>query len=239
LFIIPILSKKSDDPNDYYKILGVNKEATDAEIKKAYRKLALKWHPDKNPNNRQEAEEKFKKINEAYSVLSDKDKRRQYDRGGDFSFDFGSFNANDIFKDFFGDKDPFADFFGGDDIGGGFSFGGNFGGGFGGSFSFSSFSSSSSGSKKTITKTVNGKTVESNVPSNAEFTDTTYTAATSVTEVATAAVTGTSTAYARADHKHNITSATITTALEYTPLNASGGIFVGASTSTPATNDFL
>ena len=150
LFIIPILSKKSDDENDYYKILGVTKEATDAEIKKAYRKLALKWHPDKNPNNRAEAEEKFKKINEAYSVLSDKDKRRQYDRGGDFSFDFGSFNANDIFKDFFGGKDPFADFFSDDGFGGGFG---------GGSFSFSSFSSSSSGSKKTITKTVNGKTI--------------------------------------------------------------------------------
>ena len=150
LFIIPILSKKSNDENDYYKILGVTKEATDAEIKKAYRKLALKWHPDKNPNNRAEAEEKFKKINEAYSVLSDKDKRRQYDRGGDFSFDFGSFNANDIFKDFFGGKDPFADFFSDDGFGGGFG---------GGSFSFSSFSSSSSGSKKTITKTVNGKTI--------------------------------------------------------------------------------
>ena len=160
LFIIPILSKKSDDPNDYYKILGVTKEATDAEIKKAYRKLALKWHPDKNPNNRAEAEEKFKKINEAYSVLSDKDKRRQYDRGGDFSFDFGSFNANDIFKDFFGGKDPFADFFSDDGFGGGFGFESSFGGDFGGgSFSFSSFSSSSSGSKKTITKTVNGKTI--------------------------------------------------------------------------------
>ena len=160
LFIIPILSKKSDDENDYYKILGVTKEATDAEIKKAYRKPALKWHPDKNPNNRAEAEEKFKKINEAYSVLSDKDKRRQYDRGGDFSFDFGSFNANDIFKDFFGGKDPFADFFSDDGFGGGFGFESSFGGDFGGgSFSFSSFSSSSSGSKKTITKTVNGKTI--------------------------------------------------------------------------------
>jgi DnaJ family protein B protein 6 len=162
VFIIPTLSKKSDDPNDYYKILGVNKDASEGEIKKAYRKLALKWHPDKNPNNREEAEEKFKKINEAYSVLSDKNKRRQYDRGGDFSFDFGSFNADDIFKDFFGGKDPFSEFFG-DDMGGGFSFGadfgGDFGGGFGGSFSFSSFSSSSSGSKRTVTKTVNGKTV--------------------------------------------------------------------------------
>ena len=163
LFILPIISKKSDDENDYYKILGVKKEATDAEIKKAYHKLALKWHPDKNPNNREEAEEKFKKINEAYSVLSDKDKRRQYDRGGDFSFDFGSFNANDIFKDFFGGKDPFAEFFGNDGFGGGFGFESSFGGDFGdfggGSFSFSSFSSSSSGSKKTITKTVNGKTI--------------------------------------------------------------------------------
>ena len=75
--IISIASKKSDDENDFYKILGIKKDATDAEIKKAYRKLALKWHPDKNPNNREEAEEKFKKINEAYSVLSDKNKRRQ------------------------------------------------------------------------------------------------------------------------------------------------------------------
>ena len=153
-----IFSKKSDDENDYYKILGIKKDATDGEIKKAYRKLALKWHPDKNPNNREEAEEKFKKINEAYSVLSDKNKRRQYDMGGDFSFDFGSFNADDIFKDFFGGKDPFAEFFG-DDFGGGFNFGADFGGDFGGSFSFSSFSSSSSGSKRTVTKTVNGKTI--------------------------------------------------------------------------------
>ena len=154
-------AKPSDDEKDFYKILGVNKDATEAEIKKAYRKLALKWHPDKNPNNREEAEEKFKKINEAYSVLSDKNKRKQYDHGGNFDFDF-SFNADDIFKDFFGGKDPFSEFFKFDDdndFGGGFNFETNFGGDFGGSFSFSSFSSSSSGSKRTITKTVNGKTV--------------------------------------------------------------------------------
>ena len=113
---------------------------------------------------REEAEEKFKKINEAYSVLSDKNKRRQYDNGGtDFNFDFGGFNADDIFKEFFGGKDPFADFFGGDDFGGdfggGFQFESSFGGDFGGGFSFSSFSSSSSGGKRTITKTVNGKTI--------------------------------------------------------------------------------
>ena len=159
LIIFPILIK-SEKQEDYYEILGIKKDATEAEIKKAYRKLALKWHPDKNPDNREEAEEHFKKINEAYSVLSDKNKRNQYDHGG-IHFDFGGFNANDIFKDFFGGKDPFSDFFKFDDndFGGGFKFGGDFGGDFGGSFSFSSFSSSSSGSKRSFTKTVNGKTI--------------------------------------------------------------------------------
>ena len=159
LIFLPILIK-SEDKEDYYEILGIKKDATEAEIKKAYRKLALKWHPDKNPNNREEAEEKFKKINEAYSVLSDKNKRNQYDHGG-IHFDFGGFNADDIFKDFFGGKDPFSDFFkfDDDDFGGGFKFGANFGGDFGSSFqaSFSSFSAS--GSKKSFTKTVNGKTI--------------------------------------------------------------------------------
>ena len=159
LIILPLLIK-SENQEDYYEILGVKKDATEAEIKKAYRKLALKWHPDKNQDNREEAEEKFKKINEAYSVLSDKNKRNQYDHGG-MNFDFGGFNAEDVFKDFFGGKDPFSEFFkfDDDDFGGGFKFGGDFGGDFGGSFSFSSFSSSSSGSKRSFTKTVNGKTV--------------------------------------------------------------------------------
>ena len=70
---------------DYYKILGVDKKAGADDIKKAYRKLALKWHPDKNPNNKS-AEEKFKKISEAYAVLSDKEKRRQYDDYGSAGF---------------------------------------------------------------------------------------------------------------------------------------------------------
>ena len=147
-----ILLTKSEKKDDYYELLGVKKDATDAEIKKAYRKLALKWHPDKNPNNKQEAEEKFKKINEAYSVLSDKQKRRQYDHGG-FDFHFENFNADDIFKDFFGGKDPFSEMFnfGDDGFGGGFNFefGGNFGGDFGGSFE----------STRMYTTTVNGKTV--------------------------------------------------------------------------------
>jgi curved DNA-binding protein CbpA len=69
-------------PNEYYVILGIDKSANDIEIKKAYRQLALKWHPDKNPNNKDEAEAKFKKIGEAYFVLSDEKKRQIYDRHG-------------------------------------------------------------------------------------------------------------------------------------------------------------
>ena len=67
--------------SDYYNILGVNKTATPDEIKKAYRKLAIKYHPDKNPGDKS-AEEKFKEINEAYDVLSDEKKRADYDSFG-------------------------------------------------------------------------------------------------------------------------------------------------------------
>jgi len=67
---------------DYYDLLGVSKSVSDAELKKAYRKLALKWHPDKNPDNKEEAEHRFKEISEAYDVLSDKDKRSVYDSYG-------------------------------------------------------------------------------------------------------------------------------------------------------------
>ncbi|HXG58562.1 MAG TPA: J domain-containing protein [Thermoanaerobaculia bacterium] len=73
---------------DYYDILGVKKTATEAEIKKAYRELAKKYHPDKNKGNK-EAENKFKEISEAYAVLSDKEKRAQYDRLGREAFSFG------------------------------------------------------------------------------------------------------------------------------------------------------
>ena len=117
---------------DYYEVLGVDKNASADEIKKAYRKLAVKYHPDKNPDNK-EAEEKFKEAAEAYSVLSDADKKAKYDQfghagvdgsGPDFSQGFG--NLNDILNDLFGGA------FGGG-FGGGFGgFGGGFGGGRGG-----------------------------------------------------------------------------------------------------------
>lgn len=85
---------------DYYNILGIDKQATTEEIKKKYRKLAIKYHPDKNPGNK-EAEEKFKEISEAYDVLSDDKKRRQYDMTG--SVDGSQFgNPFDIFSSMFG-----------------------------------------------------------------------------------------------------------------------------------------
>lgn len=92
---------------EYYKILGVAKTASADEIKKAYRKLALKYHPDKNPDSK-EAEAKFKEINEAYAVLSDEKKRKEYDMYGAAGFQqrysqediFRNFDLNDIFKQF-------------------------------------------------------------------------------------------------------------------------------------------
>ena len=96
--------------DDYYNILGINKSANETDIKKAYRKLAVKFHPDKNPGNT-EAEEKFKKINEAYSVLSDKEKKEKYDRFGVEGLNSGqnmnNVNPNEIFNMFFGGNDPF------------------------------------------------------------------------------------------------------------------------------------
>ena len=83
---------------DYYQVLGVDKKATADDIKKAYRKLALKWHPDKNPNNKA-AEEKFKKISEAYAVLSDDKKRGEYDQFGSADQYRQQYSQEDIFRD--------------------------------------------------------------------------------------------------------------------------------------------
>jgi molecular chaperone DnaJ len=109
------MSKK----RDYYEILGVTKSSTPEEIKKAYRKVAIQFHPDKNPGNK-EAEEKFKEAAEAYEILSDVDKRAKYDRFGHNSgggFGGGhNMNMDDIFSQFgdiFGGGSPFDSFFGG------------------------------------------------------------------------------------------------------------------------------
>jgi len=118
---------------DYYDVLGVNKNASDEEMKKAYRKLAMKYHPDRNPNKK-EAEERFKEINEAYAVLSDKEKRKQYDTFGAEGFR-QRFTQEDIFKGFdfdeilsglFGGRGKREFRFGGRE---GFEFGDFFGGG--------------------------------------------------------------------------------------------------------------
>ena len=115
----------AEQKRDYYEVLGVSKDADDAALKKAYRMLAKKYHPDANPGDKQ-AEAAFKEINEAYSVLSDPKKRAQYDQFGHAAFDprmgggsgGGFYEGNaadfgDIFGDFFGGGDIFGSFFGG------------------------------------------------------------------------------------------------------------------------------
>lgn len=162
----------SEQKVDFYEVLGVKEDATDEEIKRAYKKLAVKWHPDKNQDNKKEAEEKFKAISEAYSVLSDSQKRREYDNSKKFGEGFSGFrtgsgrNPFDIFNEFFGGRDPFADF-GDDDFFSGRDMFKGFGRGFAGFDSdfgnfgesnFTSFSSSSTtgrgaGISKSIKKT--------------------------------------------------------------------------------------
>ena len=114
------------EKRDYYEVLGIGKNATDAEIKSAYRKLAKKYHPDLNPGNK-EAEEKFKEVNEANDVLSDPQKRQRYDQFGSAGVDPNYAAANG------GGAGGFGGGFGGGDLGD--IFGDIFGGGFGGGFS--------------------------------------------------------------------------------------------------------
>ena len=122
------------EKRDYYEVLGVNKNATDDELKKAYRKLAKKYHPDANPNNKEEAEAKFKEVNEAYENLSDPQKRKMYDQfghagpqgfggaGGPFGGQGGYYPYNGSGFDGFGDFGDLGDIFSS-------IFGGGFGGG--------------------------------------------------------------------------------------------------------------
>ena len=122
---------KKNMKRDFYEILGISKNASTDEIKKAYRKIAMQYHPDRNPGNK-EAEEKFKEAAEAYEILSDNDKKSQYDRFGHAAFSgagqsrggSGGMDMNDIFSQFgdiFGDGGGggFGSFFGGQSRGGG------------------------------------------------------------------------------------------------------------------------
>eukprot|EP00898_Chlorokybus_atmophyticus_P004589 jgi/Chlat1/5130/Chrsp33S05132 len=162
---------------DYYKILGVDRKASDDDLKKAYRKLAMKWHPDKNPNNKAAAEAKFKEISEAYEVLSDPQKREIYDQYGEEGLKggmpgagpspdmggmpgagpsfrssgvrFSARNPEDIFREFFGGGSPFGDFGGmGGMFGDGGGMGGMFGSRMGGMHDFAGMSRAPAGPKK-------------------------------------------------------------------------------------------
>src|SRR2546430_6393572 len=113
------VSMSKGNPRDFYEVLGVSRTATLEEVKSAYRKAALQWHPDRNPENKSEAEAKFRECTEAYSVLSDPQKRQVYDTYGHAGLSgagAGQGFDQTIFQDF---HDIFGDFFGFEDILGG------------------------------------------------------------------------------------------------------------------------
>lgn len=161
---------------EFYNLLGVPRDASETDIKKAYRKLALKFHPDKNPDNREHAEKKFKEVAEAYEVLSNAEKRQIYDRYGKEGLEGGGQSAGPgfhhmdmsdafgIFESFFGGRDPFAEMMG--EMMGGGGFEGFLGGGMGGG-GFTTMTMSSGGfggfggncSMSSSTRVVNGKRV--------------------------------------------------------------------------------
>ncbi|KAL5995588.1 hypothetical protein ACLOJK_025652 [Asimina triloba] len=180
---------------DYYKTLQVDRNAKDDDLKKAYRKLAMKWHPDKNPNNKKEAEAKFKEISDAYDVLSDPQKRAIYDQygeeglkgqvppppgsaygfstagaGGATSFKFNPRSPDDIFSEFFGFSSPFAGSMG--DIGGSRAAGGSvrFPRGIFGEDIFASFGGAGGGGPGEASANVlrKGPPIERNLPCSLE-----------------------------------------------------------------------
>ncbi|XP_019426216.1 PREDICTED: dnaJ protein P58IPK homolog [Lupinus angustifolius] len=124
---------KMSKRKDYYKILGISKTASAAEIKRAYKKLALQWHPDKNVGNREEAEAKFREIAAAYEILSDEDKRVRFDQGEDLEDTGGMGSGGGGFNPFGGGGQQYTFTFDGGFPGGG---GGGFGGGFPGGYEF-------------------------------------------------------------------------------------------------------
>lgn len=145
---------------DYYKILGLNKNCSDKDIKKSYKKLALQWHPDRNPQNPEQSKKKFQQISEAYRILSDKKLRKQYDLGEEINMDSSSIHDPfDIFESFFNNDSMFFDNFNKNNYN---NFNNRFQNNF---FSYNSnnYSNSSYSSRSEKTRIVNGYSVKETI----------------------------------------------------------------------------